>query len=141
MSFLFTANKNQQLEIVTKIASGGEISRLMLSIKGLISSSLDVDTLIFDEIDAGVSGEIADKMGKMIKSISKGRQVINITHLPQVASSGDQHFLVYKYDDDLSTHTAIKLLSREERIQQLARMLSGEEVTDEAINNARQMLI
>jgi len=141
MSFLFAANKNQELEIVSKIASGGEISRLMLSIKGLVSSSLDVDTLIFDEIDAGVSGEIADKMGKMIKSISKGRQVINITHLPQVASSGDQHYLVYKYDDDLSTHTAIKLLSREERVQQLARMLSGEEVTDEAINNARQMLI
>ncbi|MEA1876060.1 MAG: DNA repair protein RecN, partial [Bacteroidota bacterium] len=140
MSFLFAANKNQKPETVSKIASGGEISRLMLSIKGLISSSLDVDTLIFDEIDAGVSGEIADKMGKMIKSISKGRQVFNITHLPQVASSGDQHYLVYKYDDDLSTHTAIKLLNREERILQLARMLSGEEVTDEAVNNARQLL-
>lgn len=140
MSFLFAANKNQQPEIVSKIASGGEISRLMLSIKGLISSSLDVDTLIFDEIDSGVSGEIADKMGKMIKSISKGRQVFNITHLPQVASSGDQHYLVYKYDDDVSTHTAIKLLNREERILQLARMLSGEEVTDEAVNNARQLL-
>ena len=140
MSFLFAANKNQEPEIVSKVASGGEVSRLMLSIKGLISSSLAVDTLIFDEIDAGVSGEIADKMGKMIKSISEGRQVINITHLPQVASNGDQHYLVYKFDDEESTHTAIKLLTHEERILQLARMLSGEEVTDEAVNNARMLL-
>lgn len=140
LSLLFAANKNQQPEPVGKVASGGEISRLMLSIKGLISSSLGVDTLIFDEIDAGVSGEIADKMGKMIRAISKGRQVFNITHLPQVARSGDQHFLVYKYDDAHSTHTALKLLNREERVLQIARMLSGEELTDEAINNARQLL-
>jgi len=96
--------------------------------------------MIFDEIDAGVSGEIAHKMGKMIKSISKGRQVISITHLPQVASSGDQHYLVYKYDDEFSTHSAIKLLSQEERVMQLAGMLSGKDVTDEAINNARMLL-
>ncbi len=140
VDFLFSANKNQQPESVSKVASGGEVSRLMLSIKGLISSSLQVDTLIFDEIDAGVSGDIADKMGKMIKSIAQGRQVFNITHLPQVARSGDQHYLVYKFDDELSTHTAIKLLNHEDRVQQLARMLSGEEITNEAVNNARQLL-
>ena len=140
MEFLFAANKNQDPVEVTKVASGGEISRLMLSIKGLISKSLSVKTLIFDEIDAGVSGEIADKMGKLIKSISSDRQVLNITHLPQVARSGDHHYVVYKYDDAESSHTAMKKLGHDERIQELAKMLSGEKVTEEALNNARQLL-
>lgn len=140
MEFLFAANKNQQPESVTKVASGGEVSRLMLSIKALISASLSVPTLIFDEIDSGVSGEIADKMGQLIRRIAKGRQVLNITHLPQVARSGEFHYLVYKYDDEQTTHTAIKKLNFEERVTQLARMLSGEKLTDEAISNARQLL-
>jgi DNA repair protein RecN (Recombination protein N) len=140
MTLLFAANKNQEPQEVSKVASGGEISRLMLCIKGLISTSLNLGTLIFDEIDSGVSGEIAFKMGKVIQSISKGRQVLNITHLPQVARSGDHHLLVYKYDDDNTTHTAVKKLDSEERVQQLARMLSGEKVSNEALSNARELL-
>ncbi|MBT3242641.1 MAG: DNA repair protein RecN [Bacteroidetes bacterium] len=140
MEFYFTANKNQELMPVSRVASGGEMSRLMLSVKSLISDSLEIPTLIFDEIDSGVSGDIADKLGRLIRSISKNRQVLNITHLPQVASSGDQHYLVYKYDDDTSTHTAVKELTNEERVVELAKMLSGEKVTDEAILNARQLL-
>jgi len=140
MEFLFSANKNQVPEPVSKVASGGEISRLMLSIKSLVSKSLDIPTLIFDEIDAGVSGEIADKLGRLIKTIADGRQVLNITHLPQVARSGDQHYLVYKYDDESSSHTGIKQLNSEERVVEMAKMLSGEILTDEALMNARQLL-
>lgn len=140
MELLFAANKNQAPEVVGKVASGGEISRLMLSIKALISRSLAIPTLIFDEIDAGVSGEIADRMGQLIHRISDGRQVLNITHLPQVARSGDAHYLVYKYDDETTTHTAVKKLNKEERITELAKMLSGQQLTEEALNHARQLL-
>jgi len=140
LRFLFSANKNQTPEEISKVASGGEISRLMLAIKTLISDSNDIPTLIFDEIDAGVSGEIAHRMGSMILSIASGRQVINITHLPQVAALGHHHFLVYKFDDDHSTRTAIRALDSEERIGELAKMLSGDRVTEEAIRNARVLL-
>lgn len=140
MELLFAANKNQDPEVVSRVASGGEISRLMLSIKALISQSLVVPTLIFDEIDAGVSGEIADKMGQLIRSLADGRQVLNITHLPQVAKSGQYHYQVFKFDDEFTTHTSIKLLNQEERITQLAKMLSGEQVTEAAVENARRLL-
>lgn len=139
-SFLFAANKNQDVEAIHKVASGGEISRLMLSIKSLVSQSLSVPTLIFDEIDAGVSGEVADKMGKMLKRISGSRQVINVTHLPQVAGRGDYHYQVYKFDDEKSTRTAIRLLNNDERIMEMAKMLSGEKLTEEAVSNARALL-
>ena len=138
--FWFSANKNQPTEDISIVASGGETSRLMLSIKSLINSSLAVPTVIFDEIDAGVSGDIADKVGNLIIRISKGRQVLNITHLPQVASKGDYHYKVFKFDDHLTTHTTMKLLTAEERVIELAQMLSGENITPEAIQNARVLL-
>ena len=139
-SFFFSANKNHEPELVQKVASGGEISRLMLGIKSLISESLAVPTLIFDEIDAGVSGEIADKMGKMLKRISKNRQVINVTHLPQVAGRGDYHYQVYKHDDGKLTQTNIRLLDNDGRIMEMAKMLSGEQLTQEALGNAKALL-
>jgi len=138
--FWFSANKNQPAEELSLVASGGETSRLMLSIKSLISNSLAIPTVIFDEIDSGVSGDIADKVGNLISRISKGRQVLNITHLPQVASKGDYHYKVYKYDDSKTTHTTMKLLTADERITELAQMLSGENITPEAIQNARVLL-
>ncbi len=139
-SFLFSANKNQPVELIQKVASGGEMSRLMLSIRSLVSESLAVPTLIFDEIDAGVSGEIADKMGKMLKRISKNRQVINVTHLPQVAGRGDYHYQVFKYVDEKATRTGIRLLNSDNRIMEMAKMLSGEQLTNEALSNAKALL-
>ena len=140
VTFLFSANKNQQLRPVADIASGGEISRLMLSIKALIAGKTALPTIIFDEIDTGISGEIADKMGEMMKEISQYMQVITITHLPQVAAKGKQHYFVYKEDDEKETLTKIKLLSKQDRIIELARLLSGSALSDAAIANARELL-
>ncbi|MCK5028889.1 MAG: DNA repair protein RecN [Bacteroidales bacterium] len=140
IKFLFSANKNVALEELSKVASGGEISRLMISIKSLIVETTTLPTIIFDEIDTGTSGEIADKMGSIIKHMSEKMQVINITHLPQIASKGDYHYLVYKKDNHETTNTYIKLLSKEERINEIAKMLSGEALTDAAIQNARVLL-
>lgn len=138
--FLFSANKNIPLEELSKVASGGEISRLMLSIKSLIVENKTLPTIIFDEIDTGTSGEIADKMGSIIKQMSLNLQVINITHLPQIAGKADYHYLVYKKDNHETTNTYIKLLNKEERINEIAKMLSGEEMTDAAIQNAKVLL-
>ncbi|MFC2151889.1 DNA repair protein RecN [Bacteroidota bacterium] len=138
--FLFSANKNVSLEELSKVASGGEISRLMLSIKSLIVETSTLPAIIFDEIDSGTSGEIADKMGMIIKRMSENMQVINITHLPQIASKGDYHYLVYKQDNHETTNTYIKLLSQEERISEIAKMLSGEALTEAAIQNAKVLL-
>jgi DNA repair protein RecN (Recombination protein N) len=140
IKFLFSANKNVALEELSKVASGGEISRLMLSIKSLIVDTTTLPTIIFDEIDSGTSGEIADKMGSIIKQMSEKMQVINITHLPQIASKGDYHYLVYKKDNHETTNTYIKLLTKDERINEIAKMLSGEALTDAAIQNARVLL-
>lgn len=140
VSFLFSANKNVVPNEISKVASGGELSRVMLAIKTIISSSKALPTIIFDEIDSGISGEIADKMGSILKEISLDMQVINITHLPQIAAKGDQHFLVYKEDDDHQTFTRLKLLSKEERVEELAKMLSGESVTQSALMNAEDLL-
>jgi DNA repair protein RecN (Recombination protein N) len=140
IQFLFSANKNIQMQEISRIASGGELSRLMLSIKSLLSGSSDMPTIIFDEIDMGVSGEIADKVGNIIDKMSAGIQIINITHLPQVASKGDYHYLVYKSDEGKTTTAHIKLLSNEERHIEIARMLSGEELTEAAMKNARELL-
>lgn len=140
VQFLFSANKNITLQEISKIASGGELSRLMLSIKSLLSDSSGLPTIIFDEIDMGVSGEIADKVGNIIKRMSKGMQIINITHLPQVACKGDFHYLVYKSDEGESTTAHVKLLNNEERHIEIARMLSGEELTEAAMENARELL-
>jgi DNA repair protein RecN (Recombination protein N) len=140
VQFLFSANKNIELQDISRIASGGELSRLMLSIKSLLSDSRGLPTIIFDEIDMGVSGEIADKVGNIIKRMSAGMQIINITHLPQVACKGDFHYLVYKSDEGESTTAHIKLLGNEERHIEIARMLSGEELTEAAMQNARELL-
>jgi DNA repair protein RecN (Recombination protein N) len=140
VQFLFSANKNIELQDISRIASGGELSRLMLSVKSLLSDSSGLPTIIFDEIDMGVSGEIADKVGNIVKRMSAGMQIINITHLPQVACKGDFHYLVYKSDEGESTTAHIKLLSNEERHIEIARMLSGEELTEAAMQNARELL-
>jgi DNA repair protein RecN (Recombination protein N) len=138
--FLFSANKQISPENLTKIASGGELSRVMLSLKSLLTKNNNLPTIIFDEIDAGVSGEVADKVGQILSGMGKYMQVINITHLPQVASRGTRHYHVYKDDTDNSTFTRVKLLSPEERILEVARLLSGSEVTETAMKNARELL-
>jgi DNA repair protein RecN (Recombination protein N) len=138
--FLFSANKQVEMEEVSRIASGGEISRLMLCIKALVSDREGMPTLIFDEIDAGVSGEIAEKVGSIMKRLSGDRQVISITHLPQVASMGKDHFSVFKEETINASLTRIRKLNREERIIEIARMLSGETVTEAALSNARVLL-
>ncbi|MFA8435202.1 MAG: DNA repair protein RecN [Marinifilaceae bacterium] len=140
MIFLFSANKNGRLEEISKVASGGEMSRLMLSIKYLISASTALPSIVFDEIDTGVSGEIADKMGLMMQRMSDNIQVISITHLPQIASKGQFHYKVYKADDELETYSNIIRLSSEERVEELAKMLSGSDLTEAAVENARALL-
>jgi DNA repair protein RecN (Recombination protein N) len=140
VKFLFSANKQLALEEISHVASGGEISRLMLCIKAMVSDRKGMPTLIFDEIDAGVSGEIADKVGGIMGQLANGRQVLAITHLPQVASRGDDHFVVFKEDTSDATYTRIRKLEPEERITEIARMLSGEELSEEALSNARVLL-
>lgn len=138
--FLFSANKQAPPEEISKVASGGEVSRLMLTIKSLLSDFKGLPTLIFDEIDAGVSGEIAEKMGSIMKRMSGGRQVIAITHLPQVAAQGEEHFLVFKEEEEHSTVTRIRKLSPDERVTEIAKLLSGERLTDAALSNAKELL-
>lgn len=140
ISFLFSANKNQPLKPAGEVASGGEISRLMLGIKSLVASARTLPTIIFDEIDTGVSGDIADRMGEVMKELSTHLQVITITHLPQVAGKGNQHFKVYKQDEADSTITHITPLTADERINEIARMLSGSNITPEALANARTLI-
>ena len=140
LEFLFSANKNQPLRPAGEVASGGEISRLMLGIKSLVASARTLPTIIFDEIDTGVSGDIADRMGSVMKELSTHLQVITITHLPQVAGKGNQHFRVFKADTDEQTITHIEQLSSEQRIQEIARMLSGSDITPEALANARTLI-
>jgi len=138
--FLFSANKQIAPENLAKIASGGELSRVMLSLKSLLTKNNNLPTIIFDEIDSGVSGEVADKVGQILSGMGKYMQVVNITHLPQVASRGTKHYHVYKDDIGDSTFTRVKLLSHDERILEVARLLSGSEVTETAMKNARELL-
>ena len=140
IEFIFTANKNEELKPVSKSASGGEISRIMLALKSIIAKNTMLRTIIFDEIDTGISGEIADKMGKLFKQISQTIQVLGITHLPQIAAKGDYHFKIYKSETNDITTTNIKLLDKNSRINEIAKMLSGEKLTDAAINNAKELL-
>lgn len=121
-------------------ASGGEISRLMLSIKAIIASRVSLPSIIFDEIDTGVSGDVANRMALMMRDISRSIQVTAITHLPQVAATGNVHYKVYKEDDDISTHTRIMQLSPEERVDAIASMLGGAAVDDAARAAARSLL-
>ena len=140
VNFMFSANKNADLQEISKVASGGEISRFMLSVKAMISASVALPTIIFDEIDTGVSGDIADKMGSIMKSMAANMQVISITHLPQVAAKGNQHYFVFKSDDEDSTSTQIKHLNKQERIGEIAKMLSGANITAAALENAKQLI-
>lgn len=138
--FLFAANKNSEPSDIAKVASGGEMSRLMLSIKSLLSKSTALPTIIFDEIDTGVSGEVADKMGSIMTEMAQNMQVIAITHLPQVAAKGNTHYKVFKHDIADRTISDITLLSNEQRIEELAKMLSGTHITDAALQNAKELL-
>ena len=140
IEFLFAFNKNQQLMPIGGKASGGEISRLMLSIKSIIADKMQLPSIIFDEVDTGVSGDVASRMGEMMHNISRNIQVIAITHLPQVAAKGDWQYKVYKEDDDTTTQTQIKQLTTDERINEIAIMLSGSTIEDTAIANARSLL-
>lgn len=140
IQFMFSANKNREIQPVQQIASGGEVSRLMLSIKYLIANKSELPTIIFDEIDTGVSGEIAHRMGEIMQTMSSGMQVITITHLPQIAAKSSQHYLVYKDDSGLQTQTFIKKLTQDERIKELAQMLSAKKLTEASIQNARDLL-
>jgi DNA repair protein RecN (Recombination protein N) len=140
VSFLFNANKQMPLQELSKIASGGELSRLMLSLKSLMVKTKGLPTIILDEIDTGVSGDVADKVGNIINTMADGMQVINITHLPQIACKGDFHFLVYKDNNQETSKTQIKLLSKEERVLEIAKMLSGETISEAALTNAKHLL-
>ena len=140
VSFLFSANKNTGLKPVSEIASGGEISRLMLGIKAELAGATALPTIIFDEIDTGTSGEIAAKMGKIMQEMGSKMQVITITHLPQIAAKGNAHFFVYKEESKDKTETNISLLSKEERTREIAQMLSGPELTEAALKNAKELL-
>ena len=142
ITFLFAANKNASPQPIAQVASGGEISRVMLALKAMTSDRMHLPTIIFDEIDTGVSGRIAESMALIMRQMSqgKGRQVLTITHLPQIAACGDHHFRVFKVDTDSSTHTRIVPLSQEERVNELAHLLSGSDVTNAAIENAKQLL-
>jgi len=140
LDFLFAANKGSDFGLLKKTASGGELSRIMLAVKSILSQYQKLPTIIFDEIDTGVSGEIADKMGEIMKEMSKMMQVFAITHLPQIAAKGKVHFKVSKTTVGEITNSELKLLSGEERIIEIAQMLSGKDVSDSAINHAKALL-
>ena len=140
LSMLFTANKNRELQDASQVASGGELARLMLAVKSIICRVRVLPTIIFDEIDTGVSGEIAAKMGDMMKEMGQRMQVLSITHLPQIAAKGARQYKVYKEDDGDSTATNIRLLDDGQRVNELALMLSGNTITQAAIDNAKELL-
>ena len=141
VTFLFSANKNGTLQNVASIASGGEIARVMLSLKAMIAGAVKLPTIIFDEIDTGVSGSIAEKMALIMRDMgNQNRQVISITHLPQIAARGTTHYKVYKEDTDTGTNSYIRKLTPDERIHEIAHMLSGSTLTEAALNNARALL-
>jgi len=138
--FLFSANKGGRMDELRKVASGGELSRLMLVLKSLIANNMALPTLIFDEIDTGISGEVAHKAGLVMEELAQGHQVIAITHLPQIASKGDSHLYVHKGLENNRTVTRIRKLTHEERANEIAKMLGGDKVTEAALVNARELL-
>lgn len=141
VNFLFSANKNAPLQNISSVASGGEIARVMLTIKALIAKEVKLPTIIFDEIDTGVSGEIADRMATIMLEMGEAnRQVISITHLPQIASKGKVHYKVFKQDSETETNSNIRRLTDEERINEVAQMLSGATLTEAALHNAKALL-
>ena len=140
LQFLFSANKGTDFGLLKKVASGGEMSRIMLAVKAILAQYSKLPTLIFDEIDTGVSGEIAIRMGEIMKGMSAKMQIFAITHLPQIAAKGDSHFKVFKSTTDDDTQSELKLLSQEERVIEIAQMLSGATISDSALNHAKQLL-
>lgn len=140
IQFLFSANKGSDFGLLKKVASGGEMSRIMLAVKSILSQYSKLPTIIFDEIDTGVSGEIAHKMGEIMKQMSTSMQVFAITHLPQIAGKGSEHFKVYKTVKDNQTQSELKLLTQEERITEIAEMLSGAIISESALNHAKELL-
>ncbi len=140
IEFLFSANKGSDFGLLKKVASGGEMSRIMLATKSILANYSKLPTIIFDEIDTGVSGEIANKMSDIMKQMSQSMQVLAITHLPQIAAKGDSHFKVFKTVKNEHTHTEIKQLTQEERIIEIAQMLSGIDVSESALNHAKSLL-
>lgn len=141
IEFLFDANKKEQFQPLRKVASGGELSRLMLCIKSLVATSMDMPTLIFDEIDSGISGEAAKQVGAIMKELAAARQVLCITHQPQIAGKADSHYLVYKAFLNDGVTTGVRLLNTDERIVTIAKMMSGEKPTAAALENAREMVM
>lgn len=140
VSFLFAANKNQQPGEIAKVASGGEISRVMLSLKYVLSKTRQLPVIVFDEIDTGLSGEIAHRMAQMMQEMAQRMQVICISHLPQIAAAGKDHFKVYKEDNPVNTISRIRKLSPSERVNEIAGMISGSEITPAALETARNLL-
>lgn len=140
LQFLFSANKGTDFGLLKKVASGGEMSRIMLAVKAILAQYSKLPTLIFDEIDTGVSGEIAIRMGEIMKGMSNNMQIFAITHLPQIAAKGDSHFKVFKSTVDDDTQSELKLLAQEERVLEIAQMLSGANISDSALNHAKELL-
>ncbi len=140
MAFLFSANKGADLNELKKTASGGELSRIMLAIKYILSKHMQLPTIMFDEIDSGVSGEISNMMGQIMQQMSKTMQVFTITHLPQIAAKGDIHFKVFKEDEQDKTITKLVRLNQDERIVEIAQMLGGDKITDSAVLHAKSLL-
>lgn len=141
VSFLFSANKSTQLQPVSQVASGGEIARVMLSLKAMISGAVKLPTIIFDEIDTGVSGKIAEKMADIMEEMGlQNRQVLSITHLPQIAAKGSHHYKVLKEENENGTISHMKELNNQERIEEIAQMLSGSDITQAALANAKELL-
>tara|TARA_Y100000748_G_scaffold289332_1_gene275059 strand:- start:713 stop:1213 length:501 start_codon:yes stop_codon:yes gene_type:complete len=140
IKFYFKSNKGSDFKLLKKIASGGEMSRIMLSVKNIISRYRKLPTIIFDEIDSGVSGKISDSIAKIMFELSSSTQVLTITHLPQVASKGNFQYRVYKSSNEIGTNTYIKKLTKEERVEEIALMLSGNKITQTAKAHAKQLL-
>ena len=141
VSFMFSANTSTPMQPVAQVASGGEIARVMLSLKAMISGAVKLPTIIFDEIDTGVSGKIAEKMADIMQAMAHSeRQVISITHLPQIAAKGSTHYKVYKEESSSGTISSMRQLSNDERIKEIAQMLSGSKITEAAISNAKELL-
>lgn len=140
IQFLFSANKGSDFGLLKKVASGGEMSRIMLAVKSVLSQYSKLPTIIFDEIDTGVSGEIAHKMGEILKQMSVNMQVFAITHLPQIAGKGKEHFKVFKLIKENQTQSELKLLTKDERVIEIAQMLSGSTISESALNHAKELL-
>ena len=140
ISLLFSGNKGTDFGLLKKVASGGEMSRIMLAVKAVLANYSKLPTIIFDEIDTGVSGEIANKMGDIMKAMSRDMQVFAITHLPQIAGKGDQHYKVFKSTQGETTVSELKLLTQDERVREIAEMLSGKDISETALTHARALL-